>query len=131
MLGLVAASLGFSSLPEPVCVCGNFPLYMTENEAGSMGHSMCIFGRTMWMPMGGTMPGMSGPFDCPADMADYRPDGMDCAGYMDMSCGDDTMGMGDHMGHGMDSDTGDGGGSMDMGDQDDGGAGAVYQYPGR
>ena len=35
MLGLVAASLGFSSLPEPVCVCGNFPLYMTENEANS------------------------------------------------------------------------------------------------
>ena len=59
---------------------------MTENEAGSMSHSMCIFGRTVWMPMDGAMPmGDMPDYSCPDNgMEDQSPD--DCTGYMDASC---------------------------------------------
>ena len=90
MLGLLAsASLGFSSLPEPVCVCGNYPLYMTMDEAGTGGHSMCFFGTTMWMPMGGTMSGGTMDYTCPSDMA-VMDMGM-CDMMNDAGCDDGNM----------------------------------------
>jgi len=93
MLGLLAsASLCFSSLPEPVCVCGNYPLYATMAEAGEGGHSMCFFGTTAWMPSGGTMSAMTSDTTCPSGMADETPPGL-CYLMNDTPC-DESMDMG-------------------------------------
>lgn len=88
MFSLIAgAVLGFSTLPDPVCVCGNFPLYMTANEAGDMGHEMCLFGTTMFMPHGGQMPmGENPDYSCPSDYENASPAGVDCSEWDDASC---------------------------------------------
>ena len=55
-----------------------------------MSHSMCIFGRTAWMPMGATMPmGDMPDYSCPdgiEDQSDEARDSDDCSAYMDASC---------------------------------------------
>lgn len=89
MLSLLSATLGFASLPDPTCICGNHPLYASANEAGEMSHEMCIFGTTWHMPMDATMPMGGDPdYACPDNgVMDQSPsDVSTCASYMDASC---------------------------------------------
>ena len=76
------APLSFSSMPEHTtgyCVCGNYPLYASMDEAGHDAHCMSFFGTANYMPHGGSMDGG----DCPADYADHTPDNADCSTAFD------------------------------------------------